>query len=80
MFDCIIPTKMAQQGYAYTFEGLLRITRMAHRLEELAAGCDLRLLHLSALQPRLPAPPDAGQARAGQRGCSPSTTSGTTRC
>jgi tRNA-guanine family transglycosylase len=34
MFDCIIPTKMAQQGYAYTFQGLLRITRMAHRLEE----------------------------------------------
>lgn len=35
MFDCIIPTKMAQQGYAYTFQGLLRITRMAHRLEEI---------------------------------------------
>jgi len=25
MFDCIIPTKMAQQGYAYTFAGLVRI-------------------------------------------------------
>ena len=42
MFDCIIPTKMAQQGYAYTFQGLLRITRMAHRLEEspLDPTCD----------------------------------------
>lgn len=41
MFDCIIPTKMAQQGYAYTFHGLVRVTRMAHRLEErpLEEGC-----------------------------------------
>src|SRR5262249_8940903 len=38
MFDCIIPTKMAQQGYAYTFQGLVRISRMAHRLE--GAGLD----------------------------------------
>jgi len=34
MFDCIIPTKMAQQGYAYTFQGLLRVTRQAFRLAE----------------------------------------------
>jgi len=42
MFDCIIPTKMAQQGYAYTFQGLVRITRMAHRMEEtpLDPTCD----------------------------------------
>ena len=42
MFDCIIPTKMAQQGYAYTFEGLLRLSRTAFRLsdEPLDATCD----------------------------------------
>jgi queuine tRNA-ribosyltransferase len=42
MFDCIIPTKMAQQGYAYTFQGLLRTTRMVHRLEDvpLDETCD----------------------------------------
>jgi queuine tRNA-ribosyltransferase len=42
MFDCIIPTKMAQQGYAYTFQGLLRSTRMAHRMEDvpLDSTCD----------------------------------------
>ena len=42
MFDCILPTKMAQQGYAYTFSGLLRITRTAHRLvdDPLEPGCD----------------------------------------
>jgi len=42
MFDCIIPTKMAQQGYAYTFQGLVRITRMVYRLDDspLDAACD----------------------------------------
>jgi queuine tRNA-ribosyltransferase len=42
MFDCIIPTKMAQQGYAYTFEGLVRTTRQVYRLsdEPLDASCD----------------------------------------
>ncbi len=42
MFDCIIPTKMAQQGYAYTFQGLVRVTRQVFRLsdEPLDATCD----------------------------------------
>ncbi len=42
MFDCILPTKMAQQGWAYTFEGLLRVTRDVFRLDEapLEEGCD----------------------------------------
>ncbi len=34
MFDCIIPTKMAQQGYAYTFQGQLRIARLEYRFDE----------------------------------------------
>ncbi len=34
MFDCIIPTKMAQQGYAYTFSGQLRIARTEFRFDE----------------------------------------------
>ncbi|MFT3708792.1 MAG: tRNA guanosine(34) transglycosylase Tgt [Archangium sp.] len=34
MFDCIVPPKMAQQGYAYTFEGQLRITRSEFRLSD----------------------------------------------
>jgi len=33
MFDCILPTKMAQQGYAYTFQGVLRTTRDVFRLD-----------------------------------------------
>lgn len=42
MFDCIIPTKMAQQGYAYTFQGQLRVTRQAYRFvdEPLDSLCD----------------------------------------
>src|SRR5690606_24651346 len=42
MFDCIIPTKMAQQGYAYTFQGLVRVKRQAFRLadEPLDVTCD----------------------------------------
>lgn len=34
MFDCILPTKMAQQGYAYTFQGLVRTTRSVFRLDD----------------------------------------------
>jgi queuine tRNA-ribosyltransferase len=42
MFDCIIPTKMAQQGYAYTFDGLVRVSREVFRHDETALeeGCD----------------------------------------
>lgn len=41
MFDCIVPSKMAQQKYAYTFEGQLRLTRAEYRLsdEPLDATC-----------------------------------------
>lgn len=42
MFDCIIPTKMAQQGYAYTFQGLIRTTRQVFKFadEPLDPSCD----------------------------------------
>ncbi len=42
MFDCIVPPKMAQQGYAYTFEGQIRISRNEYRLadEPLDATCE----------------------------------------
>ena len=42
MFDCILPTKMAQQGYAYTFKGVLRTTRHVFRVAEgpLDEDCD----------------------------------------
>ncbi len=42
MFDCILPTKMSQQGYAYTFGGLLSSWKREHRLSDqpLEEGCD----------------------------------------
>ncbi|HET7544122.1 MAG TPA: tRNA guanosine(34) transglycosylase Tgt [Polyangiaceae bacterium] len=41
MFDCILPTKMAQQGYAYTFHGVLEAMRptMQHEKGPLEPGC-----------------------------------------
>ncbi|MDP3499934.1 MAG: tRNA guanosine(34) transglycosylase Tgt [Myxococcales bacterium] len=34
MFDCIIPPMMAQQGYAYTFDGRLRISKHEYRFDD----------------------------------------------
>lgn len=41
MFDCIMPSKMAERGYAFTFEGRLRVTRTEYRLSDapLDASC-----------------------------------------
>jgi queuine tRNA-ribosyltransferase len=41
MFDCILPTKMAQQGWAYTFQGVLEVLRpaMQHAQGALEPGC-----------------------------------------
>jgi len=41
MFDCILPTKMAQQGWAYTFQGVLEAMRpaMQYATGPLEPGC-----------------------------------------
>ncbi|MEI9940986.1 MAG: tRNA guanosine(34) transglycosylase Tgt [Pseudomonadota bacterium] len=41
MFDCILPTKMAQQGWAYTFQGVLEAMRpsMQYAQGPLEPGC-----------------------------------------
>ena len=41
LFDCILPTKMAQQGWAYTFHGVLETLRptMQHAQDPLEPGC-----------------------------------------
>jgi queuine tRNA-ribosyltransferase len=41
LFDCILPAKMAQQGYAYTFRGVLETMRpaMQHATGPLEPGC-----------------------------------------
>ncbi len=42
MFDCILPTKMGQQAYAYTFKGQERISKVVNRLsdEPVEPGCE----------------------------------------
>lgn len=35
MFDCIIPTKLAQQGIVYTSQGEVKLARQEHRLSDL---------------------------------------------
>lgn len=42
MFDCIIPTKMAQQGNVYTSKGLLKLSQSAYKFsdEPLDVNCD----------------------------------------
>jgi len=41
LFDCILPTKMAQQGWAYTFQGVLETLRpaMQHERGPIEPGC-----------------------------------------
>jgi queuine tRNA-ribosyltransferase len=41
LFDCILPTKMAEQGFAYTFQGVLETLRpsMRHAQGPLEPGC-----------------------------------------
>jgi queuine tRNA-ribosyltransferase len=42
MFDCIIPSMMAQQAWCYTFQGKYRVSKSMHRLSDapLEPGCD----------------------------------------
>jgi queuine tRNA-ribosyltransferase len=42
MFDCIIPTQLAQRGVAFTSHGKLQLRRSAHKFieEPVDAGCD----------------------------------------
>jgi len=44
MFDCILPGKMAQQGYSYTFNGIVRLARVKYQRDErpIEEGCDCR--------------------------------------
>jgi queuine tRNA-ribosyltransferase len=41
-FDCVLPTRNGRKGYAYTWEGVVRLRNAAHRLSEapLDAACD----------------------------------------
>ena len=51
LFDCILPTKMAQQGWAYTFQGVLEAMRpsMQHAQGPLEPGCTCLACHSQPL-------------------------------
>ena len=42
MFDCVIPTRHARNGYLYTYEGIVKIRNSIHKssLEKLDKNCD----------------------------------------
>ncbi len=57
MFDCVLPTRNARNGHLFTRFGDLRIRNARYRTDERPLDESCALLHLRALQPRVPAPP-----------------------
>ena len=57
MFDCIIPTQVAQRGGAFTSRGFLQLRRGVYKFSEEPLDPALRLPHLRALLARLSASP-----------------------
>ena len=58
MFDCVMPTRNARNGFLFTAEGTLRIrnAKFAMDTRVIEEGCDCYAC-AQRLQPRLPAPP-----------------------
>jgi queuine tRNA-ribosyltransferase len=56
MFDCVMPTRNARNGWLFTRFGDVKIRNAAHR-NDAPAGRTVRLLHLPQLLAGLPAPP-----------------------
>ena len=61
MFDCVLPTRNARNGWLFTRFGDVKIRNAVHRADTRPLDDDLRLLHLPPFLARLPAPPAAGQ-------------------
>ena len=55
MFDCVLPTRNARNGQLLTRHGVLVDQERPLRRGPPAAGSGVRLLHVPALQPGLPA-------------------------
>ena len=61
MFDCVMPTRHARNAHLFTRAGVINIRNAAHQKDTGPDRGRVRLLHLPALQPQLPAP--FGQVR-----------------
>ena len=59
MFDCVLPTRNARNGWLYTSAGVVKLRNARYRDDLGAARSGVRLLHLPQLHARLPAPPAA---------------------
>jgi hypothetical protein len=66
MFDCVMPTRNARNGWLFTRFGDVKIRNATHK--NARPLDDLRLLHLPQLLARLPAPP-APRRRDPRRAC-----------
>ena len=49
MFDCVMPTRNARNGWLFTRFGDLKIRNARYKNDDAAARRDLRLLHLPQL-------------------------------
>ena len=64
-FDCVSPSRVARNAAVYTRDGRFNVTTAACRRDFSADRPGVRLLHLRALHPGLPASPVQGQGDAG---------------
>jgi queuine tRNA-ribosyltransferase len=61
MFDCVMPTRNARNGWLFTRNGNVKLRNSRYRDDTNPPDPDLRLLHVREPLARLPASPAAGQ-------------------
>ena len=61
MFDCVLPTRNARNGWLFTRLGDVKIRNAGYRADTRPLDDGCALLHLPQFHPRLPAPPAARQ-------------------
>ena len=66
MFDCVLPTRNARNGWLFTRFGDVKIRNAKHRTDTRPLDATCALLHLPPFLPRLPAPPAARQRDPGR--------------
>ena len=74
MMDCVLPSRNARNGYLFTSEGRVIIKHAQYKEDHRPGGSGLRLLHLPAIQPGLPAASVSGGRDSVQYACRRSTT------
>ena len=63
MFDCVLPTRNARNGWLFTRFGDVKIRNANHRADTRPLDAHLRLLHLPPFHARLPPSSAAGRTR-----------------